>query len=969
MDIDALLLQADEHLKSGRYQAAFDLYQQIVSDQSAPIEAWVGLAMAHYRLGQFSNAAQTAMQVLARDQQQIRAGLVASAALIELGNYGEAISMADLALAIEADNRFALSSKLRALLALGRYAEAVTTAQSLSKIEPTNPAIYLSLGNALQGMGQPALALDAFDQALAINPRFDLALMNRSSVLLQLNRPDEALCAADAALQIQPDSAIALLNRAAALLSLRQYRESLATIDALLNQHPRHIKGLINKTLALLALWDFREALNATLKVLTFDSFNPEAIELKLKALAGLNRFADVVAEGLKALSKYPQRMELKLTVAKALIKLRHFTEAQSNIDVVLRTNPNDAEALSLKAEILLVTGRADAGHTLIDQALAANPNPAPLWTLKSTALLDAGRFAEALAAAQQALKAEPDYVHAAINQIAALNSLNRFADSIPLIQQLLDRGVRNWQLYANQGGALVALERFDEARRAYDAARDLDHQAFQVFRMRDQIFGVPVDALIPELDPRAGYVTLQLARLERADWNQYGAALQKATVLIAQCLEQGQLAPLQPFKSLLLPLPPDQIAAIARSRGQFFASGMASARQSLAFAEQKLADGRIKIGYVSADFGEHPTSHLMRSLFRTHDRAYFETYVYALCSDNQSGYYQQIKADADQFISLIDLSNAEAASRIHADGIHVLIDLMGYTTYARTEIFALQPAPVQASYLGYPGSLGAPFIPYIIADPVVLPENNLRYFSECPVYLPECYQVNDRWQSIAETGVTRADQGLPESAFVFCCFNQIQKIEPVIFAVWMRILSQVPESVLWLYSKREDVRHHLQATALTHGIAGERLIFAERLPKDQHLERHKLADLFLDTRIYNAHTTASDALWAGLPVLTCMGDAFPARVAASLLHAVGLPELITHSLQEYEQCAIRLATQPTQLMELKQKLAANRLQTPLFDTERFTRHLERAYAMMWERHAQGLPPAPLRVEPLPGHG
>ena len=203
----------------------------------------------------------------------------------------------------------------------------------------------------------------------------------------------------------------------------------------------------------------------------------------------------------------------------------------------------------------------------------------------------------------------------------------------------------------------------------------------------------------------------------------------------------------------------------------------------------------------------------------------------------------------------------------------------------------------------------------------------------------------------------------------MFCCFNQIQKIEPVIFAVWMRILSQVPDSVLWLYSRREDVRQNLRATALTHGIAGERLVFAERLPKDRHLERHKLADLFLDTRIYNAHTTASDALWAGLPVLTCMGDAFPARVAASLLQAVDLPELITHSLQEYEECAIRLATQPAKLVELKQKLAANRLQTPLFDTERFTRHLERAFEMMWERHLQGLPPASLRVEPLPGHG
>jgi predicted O-linked N-acetylglucosamine transferase (SPINDLY family) len=231
---------------------------------------------------------------------------------------------------------------------------------------------------------------------------------------------------------------------------------------------------------------------------------------------------------------------------------------------------------------------------------------------------------------------------------------------------------------------------------------------------------------------------------------------------------------------------------------------------------------------------------------------------------------------------------------------------------------------------------------------------------------LPECYQVNDRWQEIAETGTRRVDHGLPEQGFVFCSFNQIQKLEPVMFAAWIRILDRVPGSVLWLYSKSEEAPDYLRATAAAHGIAGERLIFAGRLPKAEHLERHRLADLFLDTRIYNAHTTASDALWAGVPVLTCMGEAFPARVAASLLHAVGLPELITHSLDEYEHLAVRLATRPEELAALKEKLAANRLREPLFDTERFTRHLERAYEMMWERHAKGLPPVPLQVPPLP---
>ena len=247
-----------------------------------------------------------------------------------------------------------------------------------------------------------------------------------------------------------------------------------------------------------------------------------------------------------------------------------------------------------------------------------------------------------------------------------------------------------------------------------------------------------------------------------------------------------------------------------------------------------------------------------------------------------------------------------------------------------------------------------------------MLPEELQCYFSESPVYLPECYQINDRWQEIAETGIQRAGQNLPEQGFVFCCFNQIQKLEPVMFSIWMRILRRVSNSVLWLYSESEEAQDNLRATAAACGVAGERLVFAKRLPKACHLERHRLADLFLDTRIYGAHTTASDALWVGLPVLTCMGEAFPARVAASLLRAVGMPELIAHSLEDYEELAVRLATRPAELAALRDKLAYNRLRTPLFDTERFVRHLERAYELMWERHVGGLPPAPLRVPALP---
>ena len=967
IDVHALLPEADECLKNGRYQVAADLYRRILAEEPTRIAAWVGLSMAQYRLKQFGDAAQTAARALTLDAGQIRACLVAAAALIELGHLTEAVRVANMALEIEPDNHFAWSSKTRALLNLERYAEALTAAESLLRLDPASPVAHLYHGNALHGLGEPLEALQAFDRALAINARFESAWANRSSVLLQLNRPFDALQAADTALEIQPDSPIALLNRAAALLSLRRYREALATTDQLLRIKPRHIKGLINKTVALLALRDY-EAAWATLRTaLTFDTFNPDALELKLQVLSGLKDYAEVVAEGQRLLAKHPDHPGMKLAVARALVTLGRRAEAEPLVDAVLVAAARQfPEAVVLKADILLSRHEGEAGRLLLEQALAEYPEHAPLWSAKSALLLASGDYAAALAAAERALALDADHLQAAVHRSAALNGLCRFSEALAVAGECLERGASDWQLYANQGGALAGLERFEEARQAFARARELDGPAFHAFRWRHESYGTPADALLPELDPRAESLALRVGRLERADWDDYDATIERAKTLTAQALAEGQLTPIPPFKSLLLPFSSELMAAIARSRGEFLAAGMAPVRQQRSFVESASAPERLRIGYVSADFRDHPTAHLMRGLFRVHDRTRFEIHVYALCPDDRSDYYQRIRADADRFVDLTGTSNAEAATRIHADGVHLLIDLMGYTASARSEIFALRPAPVQVSYLGYPGTLGADFIPYIIADPVVLPEELLEYFSECPVYLPDCYQVNDRWQDIAATGIRREDQNLPESGFVFCCFNQIQKLEPVMFAAWMRILRRVPDSVLWLYSDSEEAQANLRSTAAAWGIDGERLVFAKRLPKDRHLERHRLADLFLDTRLYNAHTTASDALWAGVPVLTCMGEMFPARVAASLLQAVGLPELITHSLEAYEERAVRLATRPAELAELRAKLAENRLRTPLFDTERFARHLERAYELMWERHVRGLPPAPLWVPSLP---
>lgn len=963
-----LLEQAKQKLDANQDDQALQLYLQACQNEPGDPIVWLEVAAIYLRKRQYPESLEAIAKVLkANTVQETRPHLIAAAALKGMGRHLDANRAVDAALAVTPDDAKALTSKAGILLALQTPAEVVCLTERVLEIDSNNLDARLYLGVALQTMRQPHKALAAFDQLLAIKPDHASALMNRSSVLITLDRPQDALLAADAALAIQPDAPIALLNKTAALLALKQPQKALATSEQLLKFNSRHIKGLINKIIALLALGNFSAALTTTLNALTFDSYNTDLWDLKVQALIGLKRFAEAQAECQKILSKYPDRITAHLNLAKSLIGLGSASEAAATIDTILAAIPNHPEAVSLKAEILVGHNAWESAATLIEKALAQHPDQAPLWIAKSVILLARKQYMEALVAIDQALALWPDHPQAAINKMAALNNLQRFADALATGQSLIASGVQDWQLYANLGGALSGLKQFPQARQAFATADALDHDAFQIFRWRHEVYGVAADSLVPPIDPYAEYLSFKITQLERCDWQDYSTIIEQAETLVRENLSQGQLTPLPPFKSLSLPFLPETVLAMARSQAAFLDSGMSAARERLALTYPALAmTDRLKIGYVSADFREHPTAHLMRGLFSQHDRKNFEIFVYALCKDDGSDYYQRIKADADQFVDLTELNNAQAAMRINNEGIHILVDLMGYTGYARTEIFALRPAPVQVSYLGYPGTLGAPFIPYILADDRVLPESVRPYFTEQPVYLPECYQINDDSQEIAATGIQRRDVGLPETAFVFCCFNKPAKIDPVIFTVWMKILAQVPNSVLWLLAADDAVTLHLRREAEAQGIVGERLLFAQRLPKAQHLERHRLADLFLDTRLYNAHTTASDALWAGLPVLTCRGNTFPSRVAASLLQAVGLPELITDSLEDYQAKAIHLATTPAELRSLRAKLAYNRTRAPLFDTPRFTRHLEEAYRLMWDRHVRGLSPAPLWVTPLP---
>ncbi len=425
----------------------------------------------------------------------------------------------------------------------------------------------------------------------------------------------------------------------------------------------------------------------------------------------------------------------------------------------------------------------------------------------------------------------------------------------------------------------------------------------------------------------------------------------------------QGELY--SPF--LLLALPGIGAEEQRTSAERWMGAKVAAAseiRATRRFRDSSAPSQRIRLGYLSNDFHNHATAFLMIELFENHDRELFEVFAYSYGEDDGKEMRPRLESSFEHFVDVQALTISETAEAINADGIDILVDLKGYTQSTRTEVLAHRPAPIQVNYLGYPGTLGADLCDYIITDPFLTPREAAPHYSEAFAYMPASYQPHGHHVAV-EAAPSRASVGLPESAFVFCCFNQSRKITPEIFEVWCRLLSHNPDSVLWLLDD-PMAAGNLRNLAMQHGVLPGRLIFAETLPQDRHLARLQLADLLLDTLPYNAHTTASDALWVGVPLVTCSGETFASRVAGSLLHAVGLPELITDNLEDYFELALALSQDAPRYQDLVARLAANRLTTPLFDIKRYSCHLEHLYRQMWDRYQAGA--LPQALDTVPNH-
>jgi predicted O-linked N-acetylglucosamine transferase (SPINDLY family) len=682
-------------------------------------------------------------------------------------------------------------------------------------------------------------------------------------------------------------------------------------------------------------------------------------------SLTRQGRHQEALTVFASAIERHPGFGGTYNNMGNTLSDLGRHAEAVPYLKKAIEIQPDDARAYYNLGNAYRALGRHDAAMKCVHQALKISPNDYEAHNSLGVVLKDSNRCDEAVVCFHQALAINPGYFAAHHNLGLALDHLNRYEEAIQSFERALATRPESPDTYVGLAGACRKLARLDDAvacyRKAISLQPDLASAHFNLglvledLKRFEEAAACIEKTLAIKPDHKYARSALSWAQAAICDWREHGARVE---TLRAHVREGRSVV--NPFAFLALCQDPGEQRVCAE---RYLADELPDRPAPL--QERKVRHERIRIAYLSADFREHAVAQCTHELFRLHDRSKFEVFAVSFGIDDGSEMRSKLEASFDRFLDVRQMSDSDVAGAIRELGIDIAVDLMGYTKGCRPGILARRPSPIQVSYLGYPGTMAADFMDYVLADRFVLPQEHQAFYSEKVVYLPDSYQANDSNRKIAQSTPTRPEIGLPESGFVFCSFNNTYKFTPAMFDIWMSLLEKVPGSVLWILKDNAAAGQNLKKEASARGIEPRRLIFAPRVEIAEYRARCRLADLCLDTLPYNGHGTTSDMLWAGLPVLTCAGTAFAGRVGGSLLHAMELPELVTHNLKEYETLALRLAGDPVFLGSLRDRLGRSRLTAPLFDAGRFRRHLESAYTTMWEIWQRGEQPRTFAVAPV----
>jgi protein O-GlcNAc transferase len=742
------------------------------------------------------------------------------------------------------------------------------------------------------------------------------------------------------------------LNRAIALHQRGMLSEAERLCRQVLTSKPRSSTALHLLGLVCAQLGRPGEAADYIWKSLSLEPANPAALLNYAIALGATDRLDEAVQQLDLALRIDPKYEDAWNNRGACLWRLGKFSDALASYERALALSPNKPGILCNMGLCFNSLKRHADALVCFDRALRLDPNSTDAFTKRSSALRGLGRRKEALGSVQHALLIESNNTDALINYSALLAEGSQHEEALACLDIVIQQSPNDSTALNFRGISLRALNRTPEALLSYESALRSNANFVDALINRANIYWQ--DNADPELamtdlarvitcQPECPYThgLIVHLRMQCALWRDF----ERERTFLSNGVRNGKRI-VRPFDYQAISASPSELQACARI---FAMDQFPSVAPPIKV--NRSPHRRIRLGYMSGEFREQATAYLTAGLYELHDRNKFE--VFGI--DNNSGDGSKMRArleDAlDEIISIGALADDEAAELIRDKEIDILINLNGYFGKLRMGVCAHRAAPIQVNYLGFPGTLGAPYIDYIIADRTVIPENERQFYDETVVYLPDCYQANDSRRSIAPQMFSREQVGLPQGAFVFCNFNQGYKLTPDTFSTWISILREVEDSVLWLLEGPGSFHENIRREAERRGVSANRIVFADPLPADQHLARIALADLFLDSLPYNAHTTASDALWAGVPLLTQRGSTFPGRVAASLLLSLGIPELITETTDDFIQTALNIARGGTLHLSLRERVAAGRTSSPLFDTERFARHIEAAYSTMWDRY------------------
>ena len=732
-------------------------------------------------------------------------------------------------------------------------------------------------------------------------------------------------------LEIEPRNADALHLLGVIACQTGSHQSSVDMIDQAIAINPNVESYHSNRGIALLALKQLDVAVASFDKAIALKPDYAEAYYNRGVALKELKQFDAAITSYDKAIALKPDYAEAYASRGNSLKESKQFDAAVASYDKAIALKPDYAEAYSNRGNALQDVKQFDAAVVSYDKAIALKPDYAEAYSNRGNALKELKQFHAAVASYDKAIALKPDYAEAYSNRGNALQDVKQFDAAVASYDKAIAFKPDYAEAYSNRGVALKELKQFEAAVASYDKAYDLNLDIAYLSGIRE------------------------MAKLTLCDWQNFDVRILE----LRQRIHRKQKAT-SSFVLLSLPFTPSE----QRLAAEIWCEDKFPRSHFLGPMSKSLRRTKIRIGYYSPDFRIHPVSSLAIRLFEYHDRSKFELIAFFFGSETRDEMTSRIGAAFDQFIDVRTISDMEVAALSRKLGIDIAIDLGGHTKDCRTGIFAYRAAPIQVNYLGYTATMGADYIDYIVADDVVIEEKSRIHYKEKIAYLPDSYLAGDPQREISKRVFTRLELELPESGFIFCCFNAIYKINPEVFDVWAEILRRVSGSVLWLSPASATVIENLRKEAASRGLEPKRLIFSSRIDSPaEHLARVRVADLFLDTWPFNAHSTAVDALWAGVPLITCMGETFASRVAGSVLRAMEVPELIALSTSAYADLAIGLATNPVKLEELKNKLMSKRLTTPFFDPQRFAKNIESAFEKMYERYQDGLEPEHLYIQ------